>query len=783
MNRLIRRIFNSLTFRTIAPIVAIALLAWIGLYVFVLRSVSRFVDDQIQGSFVELSHDIYTICDSEFKQLVNTGSLSQEEAVRIRKAVALGSIDDFMRQNNLKGSVVSQGKTLLMTENTTGAFMQSAEAAHSTTSFYSFTSGDRSYFAYHINFDPWAWNIIIVRDRAEYSAIVSKVRIAYGVTGAILTIATLLFIFTFRKNIREPLDELLTPVREGRRPDYRGITEFEYLSRNIRNAMDLHEKEALFLNNIYHISVVKRGEDFFDEVTMAIARLFDLNASISRLDPDGRTERIISLYLQGSIKKNFTIDLKGTPCEDIVTGKHIYVENTGIHNRFPHVRAFADTKAEAYIGMGIFNRKGEVIGIINAFGKEREFSDSDVKVLQTIGELVASEFERIDEEKEKEQMREQLFQAHKMEAIGTLAGGIAHDFNNMLQGILGHASLIKAQMPRGHELYDSVDTIEHIAERAAQLTKQLLGFARKGKYLNEPLAINEVVRNVLKIISKTFDRKIEIVTDLADDMLIIEGDRSQIEQVIMNLCLNARDAMPHGGKLVIRTHTGRNIPGDPTQTVAAGTTDTVVIEISDTGFGISDDVKDRIFEPFFTTKELGKGTGMGLAMVYGVVTNHHGTITVRSSAERGTAFIITLPAYAYGLPEDDDAAQPLLQGKGTILVVDDEEFIRGILKSILEKLGYNVILASNGREALDIYARQKDHIDLVILDLIMPVMNGREAYEQLVHMNRDIRIIIASGHMTAGQAAFIKDKTRHAFLQKPFKMHDIATNVKALLSV
>lgn len=783
MSPVIRKIFNSLTFRTITPIVAIALLAWIGLYVFVLRSVSQFVDDQIRGSFVELSHDIYMICDREFKQLVSTGPLSHEAAITIRKAVALGLIDEFMRQNKLKGSVVSRGKTLLLTENTTSVFMQAEEAAHSTKAMHSFTSGDHDYIAYHVYFDPWAWDILLVRDRAEYSAIVSRVRVAYGVTGAILTIATLLFIYTFRRNIRIPLDKLLMPIREGRRPDYRGITEFEYLSRNLQYAMDLHKKEALFLNNIYHIAVVKRGEDFFDEVTMAIARLFDLNASIARINPDGRTERIISLYLQGSQQKNFTLDLKGTPCEGIVASKQIYVESSGIQKRFPHVRAFVDTKAEAYIGMGIFNRKGDVIGVINAFGKEREFSESDIKALQTIGEMVASEFERIDEEKEKEEMRKHLFQAHKMEAIGTLAGGIAHDFNNMLQGILGHASLIKAQMPQGHELYESVDTIEHIAERAAQLTKQLLGFARKGKYLNEPLAINEIVRNVLKIISKTFDRKIEIVTDLAEDMLVIEGDRSQIEQVIMNLCLNARDAMPHGGKLVIKTHMEKNVPAEPAHTASADTSDAVVIEISDTGFGMSDDVKDRIFEPFFTTKELGKGTGMGLAMVYGVITNHHGTIRVSSSSGKGTAFIITLPAYTYSLPDNDVASRPLLHGRGTILVVDDEEFIRGILKNMLEKLGYNVLLASNGREALDIYASQKDHIDLVILDLIMPVMNGREAYEQLVHMNRDIRIIIASGHMTAGQAAFIKDRSRHAFLQKPFKMHDIATNVKAMISV
>jgi len=782
MSPVLRRILNSLTFRTITPIVAIALLAWIGLYVFVLRSISQFVDDHIRESLVNMSHDIYMICDREFNELVRSGSLVQESSVRIRKAVALGSIDDYMRQNNLMGAVIFQDKTVLLSENTTPDLLQSVKTVQGSKTIHSFMYDNHSYLAYHVNFEPWAWNVFIIRDSSAYSLLVQEVRIAYGVTGCILTITTILFIYSFRRNIKHPLDKLLTPIREGRKPDYRGISEFEYLSQNIRNAMDLHEKEALVLNNIYHISVVKRGDDYFDEVAMAISRLFDLNASISKINPDGKTERIVSLYLNGSIKKNFDRELKSTPCEDVLAKKHIYVANSGIHVQFPHIRALAQTKAEAFIGLAIFNRKGSVIGIINAFGKEREFSESDIKVFQTIGEMVASEFERLEEELEKEQMREQLFQAHKMEAIGTLAGGIAHDFNNMLQGILGHASLIKAQMPQNHELYDSVDTIEHIADRAAQLTKQLLGFARKGKYLNEPVDINDVIRNVLKIISKTFDRKIEIVTDLARDLLVIEGDRSQIEQVIMNLCLNARDAMPHGGKLRIETLLRNVISNGMPDPSPADIPDKVVVKISDTGFGMSDEVRNRIFEPFFTTKELGKGTGMGLAMVYGVVTNHHGTIKVTSGMGKGTSFIITFPSFAQVLSSETYAAQPLVHGKGTILVVDDEEFIRGILKNMLEKLGYSVILASNGRQALDIYTTQKDQIDLVILDLIMPVMNGRETYEQLLRMNKDIKILIASGHMSAGQTNFIRGNSRHAVLQKPFKMHDIASGVKSLLS-
>ncbi|MDP2157173.1 MAG: response regulator [Nitrospirota bacterium] len=670
MNQKTRQMRNSLAFRTIAPIVITALLSWIGLYIFVLRSVSQF------------------------------------------------------------------------------------------------------------------WDITLIKDAVEYTSLLHNVKIAYSVTGFILTAVTLLFIYSLRKNIRNPLNSILEPISRGEMPDYKGITEFEDLSSKIRNAMELHDRETRLLNNIYHLAAVKRGKDYFDEVTMTISRLFSLHAYLSKLNPDGETEHMVSMYIDGSIRKGFNISLKGTPCESVLAKKHIVVIDTRLREQFPDVKAFAEVKADLFIGFAIFNSKSEPVGIIGAFGKKREFTESDIKVLQTIGQIVAAEFERSDEEIEKENIREQLFQSHKMEAIGTLAGGIAHDFNNMLQGILGHASLLKAQIPSGTPLYESADAIEHISDRAADLTKQLLGFARKGKYLVEPISVNEVIAAVLKIISKTFDRNIEIVSDLGREDMTIEGDRSQIEQVILNLCLNARDAMPGGGKLLIETCIKSDAPDLITS--AEESSHQVVIKIADTGSGISTSVKDRIFEPFFTTKELGKGTGMGLAMVYGVVKNHGGTISVETSRGKGTAFIVSFPAIkqpvniiqsAWSVPRSNPAP-----GKGTILVVDDEEYIRSIFQTMLEKLGYRVILAVNGNEALEIYKAQQETIDLVILDLIMPVMNGKEAFDRLRQINSKIKVLIASGHTTAGDAGFALQQGLHGFIQKPFTMHSIAEKVQSILS-
>ncbi len=780
MKRLSGRLRKSLAFRTIAPIVIIALLAWISLYIFVLRSVSKFADDQIRESFVEMAHDIYLVCDRSLNELYKTGTYNEENTLRIKKALALNMIGDFMRQNKLAGVVKRQEDILFAAEGTHKNLSDAAAKINDHNVVAAFTLGSHAYYAYHIRFEPWKWDITLIKDSAEYAALLRNVKIAYSVTGLILTAVTLLFIYSLRRNIRYPLNSILEPISKGKMPDYRGITEFEHLSSSIRNAMELRDRETLLLNNIYHLAAVKRGENFFDEVAMTISRLFSLHAYLSKLNPDGKTEQIVSLCIDGSIRKGYDMPLRGTPGEAVLEKKHIVIIEERLREQFPDVKPFVEVNADFFIGFAIFNSKGEAVGIIGGFGKEREVTESDIKVLQTIGQIVAAEFERIDEEREKEHIREQLFQAHKMEAIGTLAGGIAHDFNNMLQGILGHASLLKAEIKPGTSFYESADTIEHIADRAAQLTKQLLGFARKGKYLIEPISVNEVIDAVLKIISKTFDRSIEIVTELGSEEMTIDGDRSQIEQVILNLCLNARDAMTEGGTLRIETH----LKSDASDLIASAEEPArqVVIKIADTGAGISDRVKEHMFEPFFTTKELGKGTGMGLAMVYGVVKNHAGTISVDTTPGKGTAFTVTFPAADTAVSAIQAVRPAPASGRGTILIVDDEEYIRSILQTMLEKLGYRVISAVNGKDALEVYSKNREIIDLVILDLIMPVMNGKDAFDGLRQLNEKVKVLIASGHTTAGDPGFPLQQGLHGFIQKPFSINSIADKVKSLLS-
>lgn len=411
---------------------------------------------------------------------------------------------------------------------------------------------EEKYYTDHIEFAPWKWHIVIVRGMREYAPIIHRVRMAYGITGTILLIFIILLLYYLNKAVKHPISTIIGQLKKGEKPDYKGILEFEYLSSSLRDIIELRERETKILNNIYHIAVSRRGDEFFSEAVMAIERVFGLNAYIGKIIGNGEDVDVVAMYLNGELKRIKKFPLKGTPCEDVIAKKHMCVVEKDAYKEFPFSEALTAIKADSYIGVAVCDRNGNVVGIVSAFGKQREFTESDIKVFQTIGQMAATEFEIWEKEKAEKRIREELLQSQKLEAVGTLAGGIAHDFNNMLQGILGYASLLKMKISEADPIYKPLSVIEASAERAGELTKQLLGFARKGKYIVEPLNLNDVVKAVFKIISRTFDRAIEVKTSLQDGLWAVEGDRNQLEHVILNLCLNARDAMPAGGCSISR---------------------------------------------------------------------------------------------------------------------------------------------------------------------------------------------------------------------------------------
>ena len=386
---------------------------------------------------------------------------------------------------------------------------------------------------------------------------------------------------------------------------------------------------------------------------------------------------------------------------------------------------------------------------------------------------------RIKAEKEKKHLETQLIHSQKMEAVGTLAGGIAHDFNNLLMGIQGYTSLMRLQTEADDPNDEYLDGIENAVMNAANLTNQLLGFARKGKYNLRQTSINRIIDNSTKMFTRT--RK-EIVTHLKlrDDIWAVKVDQGQIEQVLINLYLNACHAMPDGGDIYIQTE-NIFLSDDYCTPFEVPAGNYVKTSVTDTGIGIGKDIIERIFEPFFTTKDVGKGTGLGLASAYGIIKNHNGVIRVYSEMGNGTTFNIYLPASDDKIEQDIQINPKMLKGKEKILLVDDEEDTIRVEKLMLKELGYSVIPALSGQEAVQLYKENKLTLDLVALDMIMPEMNGKDTYDELKRINPQVKVLLVSGYSLNKQIEELMDKGCIGFIQKPFSIVQLSQKIREVL--
>jgi PAS domain S-box-containing protein len=383
--------------------------------------------------------------------------------------------------------------------------------------------------------------------------------------------------------------------------------------------------------------------------------------------------------------------------------------------------------------------------------------------------------ERRRAEQERARLHEQLFQAQKMEVLGALAGGVAHDFNNLLGVILGYVSLVRTRLSRGDPMHETVAMMEQSASRAAELTHQLLQFSRQEKPLLRPLEIDKVLGGVLKIVTQTFDRRIRVEAKLPPLLPWVNGDPGQLELAILNLCINARDAMPEGGTLALEAsvvslapeHLPSDAQGRPGQYVR--------IVIRDSGVGMEPRVLQRVFEPFFTTKEPGKGSGLGLSMVYGIVSRHGGFIGVRSQAGRGSEFTLHLPVAsqpAQSAREEIPLAAE--HGSGTVLVVEDEPLMLSFAADAVRELGYEVVTAEDGARAREICSARASEIDVILLDMIMPGDGWVETLRGLQALSPRARIILTSGYSGAREARRALEEGAAAFIGKPYTIDDLA---------
>lgn len=382
---------------------------------------------------------------------------------------------------------------------------------------------------------------------------------------------------------------------------------------------------------------------------------------------------------------------------------------------------------------------------------------------------------------ERKRLSEQLAQAQKMEAIGQLAGGVAHDFNNSLAGIIGAAEVLRYEAGAVEKRENLLDLIILAAERAGKLTQKLLAFSRKAPKASSPVDVLAIVKDVTEILARTLDRNIQIRVDAQAANTWVVGDDALLQNAFLNLGINAGHAMPAGGalgfKLMTRTLDGAFCDAVPFD-LAPG--DFLEIEVRDTGTGMSPEVRDRIFEPFFTTKEQGKGTGLGLSAVYGSVQDHHGAITVDSEPGRGTTFHIYLPLASRDQVTPAATALPE-EGTGTLLFIDDDDLLRVTGRAMLERLGYTVFTAEDGRAGIELFRARKGQIDLILLDMIMPAMGGREALARIRDLDPDIPVVMCSGFAKGDDLANLGEYALAGFLHKPFRGVELAQVVARAL--
>lgn len=419
-------------------------------------------------------------------------------------------------------------------------------------------------------------------------------------------------------------------------------------------------------------------------------------------------------------------------------------------------------------------------GYESNFQASGEFQEL-ITVFNQMSQSLAHEREQEEVHNQKlQETQRQLVEAEKLTALGTMAGGIAHDFNNILCGIIGHVSLLAEQVPKEKALLDTIHRIEKAGFRASDLIKQLLTFARQKTVLQQNVDLNVRIKDVVFLLEKTLDKRIRVKIDLYREIPEVLGDPSQLEQIVMNLCVNARDAMTDGGVLTISSGVFEPDREFCQQHPDAQQREYVQMTVKDTGSGIGEEVLPRIFDPFFTTKESGKGTGLGLAMVYGIVQSHDGFCTIESSLGQGTTINIYIPTIETQTIKTELTAVSASPTDKTILIVDDEPMIVLALKEHLEKHGCKTFTAENGKIAVDIFEERKDEIDLIILDINMPVMCGRDAYHNFIKIKPDIKVLISTGYIMTEDTKELLEMGAGGFLQKPYTMREIDRKIQTI---
>jgi two-component system, cell cycle sensor histidine kinase and response regulator CckA len=523
---------------------------------------------------------------------------------------------------------------------------------------------------------------------------------------------------------------------------------------NLAAIFNKEHRPLYFIAQVQNITQIKTAQAKLEEREERYRQFFEGSLSgVYLAEPDGKV--IVCNEVFAEILGFNTIE------EVIGTNFREYYKDP--HERTQLVEQFIRDKHLEQIELDMIRKDGAPVQcLLNAIGR---FSKQ--------GELIEIQGYLMDITRMKS-LEAQLLHAQKMESIGTMAGGVAHDFNNLLMGIMGNTSLMLIKKDRSEKDYQRLKSIEQLVQSGSDLTRQLLGFAKGGKYEVRTTDLNKLIDRSIKMFGRTH-KEIQIQTALAEDLRLVEADRSQIDQVLYNLYLNAWQAMDNdGGQISVRTR-NIHIRMDAPAPYGLAPGDYVEVSVQDDGMGMDDKTQQRIFDPFFTTKERERGTGLGLASAYGIIQNHAGLITVKSKPMEGSCFTLFLPATKKTMAETPPKSSPrLIQGSETILLVDDEQGVLDAVGAMIRHLGYTVWTAADRQTAIEQLHLHHDTIDLVILDMVMPGISGKEVFERFKQIDPDVKVLLCSGYAADGQAADILKRGCMGFIQKPFTISQLS---------
>ena len=634
-------------------------------------------------------------------------------------------------------------------------------------------------------------DLVAGKDRSRISRILTDLRSARQATPEDLSMTikgtqVTLDIFPLNEENEKKIIVLLKDVSEKKRVEKVLRRQNEYL-------YALHETALGLLNRLDMSelleAIIERAAQLTDTEHGFIYLLEGTASKMEMRMGRGFFKNLLALEVQPGM------GLGGTVWE---TEKLLWVKNYASWDG--RLRDSVFDRLGAAVGIPLF-AGSEVIGVIGmAHLDEQQFTQEDISVLERFAELASIALdnarlygdirrklaEREAADREKKQLEAQLLHAQKMEAVGTLAGGVAHDFNNILQAITGYTELLLLKQKSEEPGHKDLQAIKESALRASNLVKQLLVFSRKVENKYEAVQLNEVILEITKMLERTIPRMIKIEMVLENRLALIKADVTQLEQVLMNLGVNARDAMPDGGTITIKT--GNAVLDEAFCNAHVGATpgEYVRLVVADTGHGMEKEILNHIFEPFFTTKQRDKGTGLGLATLYGIIKSHGGFIYCSSKPAQGTTFDLYFPVLKTEVrteaPQEAEISN-LPCGQETVLLVDDEEIILDLGREILESHGYTALMATSGEEALKVYEAHRNQIDLVILDVSMPGMGGYKCLEELLKINPKIKTIISSGYSATGKVKAALQTGASGFIGKPYMIAEILHKVREILDV